>query len=186
MARIPIAGDVVELIGPAAERVENRSLLLDKFVFHKLWPVEINERGREVKWDDASRWSFMRIAEGGGQILGKDATDKRYRARGQNVEADNRDRLLAEADLAESLARVSWDSKAFRPSRPPHTPLPQPVQGRVRAAGLCDHRGIAGSARDQSCRQPHSKCRHLPGPLVRTSLHPWFCRKGCLPAPGIG
>ncbi len=38
-ATIPIAGDVAELIGPSAERVENRSLLLDKFVFHKSWPV---------------------------------------------------------------------------------------------------------------------------------------------------
>src|ERR1035441_9467749 len=62
MARIPMASDVAELIGSAAEKVENRSLLLDKFIFHKRWPLEADAQGREAKRDDASRWSFMRIA----------------------------------------------------------------------------------------------------------------------------
>ncbi len=121
MANIPISRDVAELIGSAAEKVENRSLLLDKFAFHKLWPVETNERGRAVKWDEASRWSFMRIAEGASQLLIKDAAAKRYRARGQNVEPDNRQRLLNEAKLAESLANVSWDSKELSTLRARHT-----------------------------------------------------------------
>ena len=121
MARIPIASDVAELIGSAAEKVENRSLLLDKFAFHKRWPVETDQRGREVKWDEASRWSFMRIAEGASQLLSKDAAAKRYRAGGQNVEPDNRQRLLAEAQLADSLANVSWDSKDLSTLRARHT-----------------------------------------------------------------
>lgn len=121
MASIPIAGDLVDVIGQAAEKVENRSLLLDKFVFHKRWPVETDERGREVKWDEASRWSFMRIAEGASQLLSKDAAAKRYRAGGQNVEPENRQRLLAEAQLAESLAKVSWDSKDLSTLRAQHT-----------------------------------------------------------------
>ena len=121
MARIPIASDVAELIGTAAEKVENRSLLLDKFVFHKRWPVETDERGREVKWDEASRWSFMRIAEGASQLLSRDASAKRYRADGRNVEPENRTRLLAEAQLAESLAKVSWDSKELSTLRARHT-----------------------------------------------------------------
>ena len=121
MASIPISRDVAELIGSAAEKVENRSLLLDKFVFHKLWPVETDERGRDVKWDEASRWSFMRIAEGASQLLSKDAAAKRYKAGGQNVEPDNRQRLLAEAQLAESLAKVSWDSKDLSTLRARHT-----------------------------------------------------------------
>lgn len=121
MARIPIVSDVAELIGTAAEKVENRSLLLDKFVFHKRWPVELDERGREVKWDDASRWSFMRIAEGASQLLSRDAEAKRYRAGGQNVEPENRDRGLAEAQLAEALAKVSWDSRELAALRARHT-----------------------------------------------------------------
>ena len=121
MAQIPIASDVAELIGTAAEKVENRSLLLDKFTFHKRWPLETDERGREVKWDDASRWSFVRIADGASQLLTREAAAKRYRAGGQNVEADNRDRLLAEAKIAELLAKVAWDSKELSALRSRHT-----------------------------------------------------------------
>lgn len=36
-ATIPMSGDVAELIGANAEKIENHSLLLDKFVFHKHW-----------------------------------------------------------------------------------------------------------------------------------------------------
>lgn len=121
MARIPLASDVADLIGPAAEKVENRSLLLDKFVFHKRWPLETDARGRDVKWDDASRWSFMRIAEGASQLLNREAASKRYRSGGGNVEPDNHERLLAEAQLAESLAKVSWDSRELAALRARHT-----------------------------------------------------------------
>ena len=121
MATIPIAGDLVDAIGLAAEKVENRSLLLDKFAFHKRWPVQLDERGHPVKWDEASRWSFMRIAEGAGLLLSKDAAAKRYRAGGQNVDPENRRRLLAEAQLAESLAKVSWDSREISTLRAKHT-----------------------------------------------------------------
>jgi CRISPR-associated protein Cmr6 len=111
MARIPLAGDVTELIGPSAEKVENRSLLLDKFVFHKRWPAVTDSGGREVKWDEASRWSFMRIAEGAADLLNRDAREKRRRARGDDVEPDNKERYVAEARVAEALAKVSWDTK---------------------------------------------------------------------------
>jgi CRISPR-associated protein Cmr6 len=121
MARIPIAGDVAELIGPAAEKVENRSLLLDKFAFHKRWPIVADARGREIKWDDASRWSFTRIADGAAQLLGREALAKRNRAGGQNVEPENRERLLAESKIAESLADVCWDSKELSALRARHT-----------------------------------------------------------------
>jgi len=121
MARIPIASDVAELIGQAAEKVDNRSLLLDKFAFHKRWPVESDESGREIKWDEASRWSFMRIAEGASQLLSKDAAAKRYRAGGSKVTHENQERLLAEAQLAETLAKVSWDSKDLSTLRARHT-----------------------------------------------------------------
>lgn len=121
MARIPLTSDVAELIGSSAEKVENRSLLLDKFAFHKLWPLAADERGRAIKWDEASRWSFMRIAEGASQLLSKDAAAKRYRAGGTNVEPANRQRFLAEAQLAESLAKVSWDSKDLATLRARHT-----------------------------------------------------------------
>ena len=121
MARIPIAADVAELIGAAAQKVENRSLLLDKFAFHKRWPAERDSLGREIKWDEASRWSFMRIAEGAGELLNREAGDKKYRAAGPNVGLENRERLLAEAQLAESLAKTSWETKELAALRVRHT-----------------------------------------------------------------
>jgi CRISPR type III-B/RAMP module RAMP protein Cmr6 len=40
MSAIPMTPDVARLIGRSAEGVENRSLLHDKFIFHKKWPQE--------------------------------------------------------------------------------------------------------------------------------------------------
>jgi CRISPR type III-B/RAMP module RAMP protein Cmr6 len=124
IATIPLTGEVATLIGPAAQHVENRSLLLDKFVFHKRWPVveEQTRRGRDfVKWDEASRWSFMRIAEDAGKILSREANDKRRKAEGKNVEPENRQRFIAEAKIAETLANVKWDSKELQSLRASHT-----------------------------------------------------------------
>ena len=121
MARIPMAGDVAELIGQGAQKVENRSLLLDKFAFQKRWPIEIDSHGNEIKWDEASRWSFMRVAEGASDLLHHEAGAKRYRAGGSNVGIDNRERMLAEAELAESLAKISWDNKELSALRARHT-----------------------------------------------------------------
>lgn len=110
-ATIPMPGDLADLIGSAAQHVENRSLLLDKFVFHKRWPVveESTRRGRDfVKWDEATRWSFLRIAEGSDKLLRKEAVQKRQKASGRNVEPENKERYLAEAKIAETLANSRW------------------------------------------------------------------------------
>ena len=66
IAKPPISPDVAEVIGTYAEKVENRSLLLDKFIIHKSWPEDDVLRG---KLDDAVRWSFIRCAENGETIL---------------------------------------------------------------------------------------------------------------------
>ncbi|MCX6878615.1 MAG: type III-B CRISPR module RAMP protein Cmr6 [Verrucomicrobia bacterium] len=121
IATIPMVGDLAELIGPAAERVENRSLLLDKFAFHKKWPEVVDNRGGEVKWDEASRWSFMRIADGASLLLQKEALDKRRKAEGSNVEPQNRERYSSEARIAETLTQVKWDSTELNKLRTRHT-----------------------------------------------------------------
>lgn len=123
-ATIPMPGDLTDLIGPAAEKVENRSLLLDKFVFHKRWPLveETTRRGRDfVKWDEATRWSFMRIADGADKLLKKEAAQKRQKANGRNVEPENKDRFLAEAKMADTLANTRWDTKELADLRASHT-----------------------------------------------------------------
>ncbi|MGV3771290.1 MAG: type III-B CRISPR module RAMP protein Cmr6 [Verrucomicrobiales bacterium] len=121
MAQIPMVGELAEVLGHAAEKVENRSLLLDKFAFHKKWPQTADDRGREIKWDEASRWSFIRIADGAGHILNKEAAEKRRKAEGPNIEEKNKPRLRDEAKIAETLANVAWDQKDLMAMRQRHT-----------------------------------------------------------------
>lgn len=66
IAKPPVSPDVADVIGAYAEKVENRSLLLDKFIIHKSWPEDDVLRR---KLDDAVRWSFIRCAENGEAIL---------------------------------------------------------------------------------------------------------------------
>jgi CRISPR-associated protein Cmr6 len=113
--------DVAELIGPFAEKVENRSLLLDKFVFHKCWPLLTDSDGGDIKWNEASRWSFMRIADGASELLNHDASEKRRISSGPQVSQEKEERLLAEAQIAEKLAKVSWDTKELSTLRARHT-----------------------------------------------------------------
>ena len=121
IATIPMTAEVAELIGTAAERVDNRSLLLDKFVFHKRWPLATDDHDREVKWDEASRWSFMRIASGASKILNREAQERRRKASGRNVEPKNKARFEAEAKIAETLATVAWDMSELQQLRARHT-----------------------------------------------------------------
>lgn len=67
--KIPLAHDVAGVIGDFAQKVENRSLLLDKFAAQKAWPPLGSLPG---KWDDATRWNFLRLAENGDMLLKKD------------------------------------------------------------------------------------------------------------------
>lgn len=101
LAKPPIVGDVAELIGNYAEKVENRSLLLNKFPIHKCWPVDPYAPDR--KWDDASRWSFLRVAEDGSSILERELKRKEQLAQGRNVSEENRARHLEDADLLRRL-----------------------------------------------------------------------------------
>jgi hypothetical protein len=141
MVTIPMTKDVADTIGAFAEKVENRSLLLDKFVFHKSWPVESDERDQPVKWDDASRWSFMRIANDSQFVLQADASKKEQEARGRNVDPLKADRLRAQAGIARRLANVKWDDSELADLRAPYAPVPRLV--RQRAAGSAPHLGCA-------------------------------------------
>jgi CRISPR type III-B/RAMP module RAMP protein Cmr6 len=115
MARIPITGDVAELIGPAAERVENRSLLLDKFVFHKDWGLD------EFRANDAHRWTLLRLSDGGAAVLNAEATRRKTQAGGRDVEEHNRTRLTREADLAGRLAATRIETEDAHKLRTRHT-----------------------------------------------------------------
>jgi CRISPR type III-B/RAMP module RAMP protein Cmr6 len=79
--KIPVAPDVAAVVGDYAQKVENRSLLLGKFVAHKAWPLQ---NGVEGKWDDATRWNFLRVAGNGDVLLQKDEASLRHDAENRN------------------------------------------------------------------------------------------------------
>lgn len=116
MASIPVAGDLIDAIGPFAERVENRSLLLDKFVFHKQWGLG------ELKANDAHRWTLLRISENGPAVLNRESQDKKAQA--QRLAAKNPEksqRLKEESDIAASLASTRVESGDLTTLRAKHT-----------------------------------------------------------------
>jgi CRISPR type III-B/RAMP module RAMP protein Cmr6 len=116
MARIPIVGDVAELIGPCAEKVENRSLLLDKFAFHKDWDFD------GFRANDAHRWSLMRISDHGSSEILRDSQDRREEAsRLENKNPEKSKRLSDESEIAERLASTRVEGKDVMQMRVQHT-----------------------------------------------------------------
>jgi len=91
MKPLPISTDVAALVGPYAEGVENRSLLMEKFVLPKNWLSDT------PKLDTAGRWSLLRVCEGGSKILNNEARGARNKAtrpgRSKNLDTS---RLTAE------------------------------------------------------------------------------------------
>jgi CRISPR type III-B/RAMP module RAMP protein Cmr6 len=116
MARIPIVGDVIELIGLFAEKVENRSLLLDKFMFHKDWGLD------EFRANDAHRWSLMRISDDGSSEILHNSQDRRQEASRLIIKNPEKSkRLFEEAGMAERLASTRVEAKDVMQMRVQHT-----------------------------------------------------------------
>ena len=106
--RPPIAPDVAAVVGEYAERVENRSLLLEKFVLHKAWPVMYPERSTEpIKWDDASRWSFIRMAQNGDQILSGEEKNQQRLSEGRNASVENKEKARLKSEAIRFLRKCS-------------------------------------------------------------------------------
>ena len=121
MAQIPMPADVAAAVGKYGERIENRSLLLDKFVFHKSWPVELDETGKTAKWDDATRTSFMRIANQSRELVTAQAVKMEQDARGRNVGPEKAQRLRTQAAIARHLANIKWDDQEVETLRARHS-----------------------------------------------------------------
>ena len=108
-AKPPIASDVAEVIGECAENVESRSLLLDKFILHKSWPSVLLETTHQpMKMDDASRWSFIRIAQNGDDFLSRELANCEKSAAGRNVSEENREKA---ADIRGEVKEIGWGSQ---------------------------------------------------------------------------
>lgn len=80
---IPMAADVAGVIGANAGSVENRSLLLDKFVMPKRWIDS------DLRTDDAGRWSLLRLSEQGLDILRTETEDARRKQSKDNRAGEN-------------------------------------------------------------------------------------------------
>ncbi len=107
-AKPPIAPDVAEVIGDCAQNVENRSLLLDKFVMHKSWPsVFLETTHQPMKMDDASRWSFIRIAQNGESFLQREIDNCRRVCEGKNASDENREKARVKGEILQSFKRCS-------------------------------------------------------------------------------
>ena len=116
MPQIPITRDVAALVGEFAEGVQNRSLLLEKLVFHKKWGLE------EFNANDAHRWSLMRLSDGGSNDLSRDSQrrgDEARRLAARNPEKSSR--LQAEANLAQRLASTQVEAPDVRELRRRHS-----------------------------------------------------------------
>jgi CRISPR type III-B/RAMP module RAMP protein Cmr6 len=125
MPQIPIARDVAALVGDFAEGVQNRSLVLEKLVFHKKWGSE------DFNANDAHRWSLMRVSDGGDVDLTREASRRRDSSRGRNVDPERADRLRTEADLAQRLASTQVEAQDARELRRRHS---RRLVGLVRSA----------------------------------------------------
>lgn len=108
IAKPPIAPDVAEVIGDCAQNVENRSLLLDKFVMHKSWPSVFLETAHQpMKMDEASRWSFIRIAQNGESFLQREIDNCRRVCEGRNVSGEKREKARVKSEILQSFKRCS-------------------------------------------------------------------------------
>jgi CRISPR type III-B/RAMP module RAMP protein Cmr6 len=114
MSQIPITKEYAAAVGEWCERVESRSLLLNKFAFPKNW-------GDGNKENSASFWSLMRIASNGSVLLQQKASDLERKANGWHIETEEKkQRLLGEARHCRSLANTKTGS-TLDSIRPKHT-----------------------------------------------------------------
>ena len=111
MSRIPITKDYAVAVGDWCEKVDNRSLLHEKFAFPKVW-------SEDVKENSASYWSIMRIATNGSVLL-KQAAEKLAKP-GHKVQLDKAEKMKDAAKVCEKLSNTKTGSN-LEPLRPIHS-----------------------------------------------------------------
>ena len=111
MSQIPITKEYAEAVGLWCERVENRSLLHEKFAFPKEW-------GGDNKVNQASIWSLMRIAANGSILLTQLAA--KLANPGRNVQPDIAEGMRAGAKVCKALSATKTGS-SLEILRPKHS-----------------------------------------------------------------
>ena len=110
MSQIPITKNYADAVGKWCEKVENRSLLHEKFAFQKNW-------GEDVKENRASYWSIMRIATNGSVLLNNEKKSYEGQARRNPQNAED---LCSAAKVCGELANIITCANLER-LRPRHT-----------------------------------------------------------------
>lgn len=100
---IPLAKDTREIIGPFADKVENRSLLFNKMVLAKNW-------GHPARFNDANRFNVLRACTGGGGLLNEDADSARRKANSPHAQENVKTEAAYKAKVAGALASVKVDN----------------------------------------------------------------------------
>lgn len=116
MSRMPISPDVAAVVGDYGERIENRSLLFDKFAIPKEW-MEFK------KGDDLNRASLIRISDGGSTLISELKAKAIKEARHFEKEPDSKNRQSAQlnADIYAKLEKCSVESSSIHDIRKGHT-----------------------------------------------------------------
>jgi CRISPR-associated protein Cmr6 len=100
------AKDTRATLGDFASKVENRSLLFEKYVLAKTW-------GHEMKFDDANRFNVIRAATGGRQLLQQAAEESEGRIRGRNTQDHVREQHRYRKSVAIELAQIKDDDASL-------------------------------------------------------------------------
>jgi CRISPR type III-B/RAMP module RAMP protein Cmr6 len=101
---IPMSKDVAELVGPNAAKVENRSLLYEKFALPKVY-------GHPWKVDDATKWNVFRIVTKGKDVLRGESTRLNKQSQGRNASQENKERFQALSKMAATMSDFAEPQK---------------------------------------------------------------------------
>lgn len=100
------AHDTREVLGAFASKVENRSLLFEKYVLAKTW-------GHEARFHDANRFNVIRAASGGKQLLTEAANESEGKIKGLNTKEHVREEHQYRKMVAEELAQIREDDASL-------------------------------------------------------------------------
>jgi len=107
--------DLAEIVGENAQKIENRSLLADKFAYPKQWLNTDLGKGQK-----ANRWSLMRLSSEGRRLLAEEGEQaKRKASKGGDSKIAQDARL--DATVLPALANLSGEASDAQRLRAAHT-----------------------------------------------------------------
>lgn len=100
------AKDTRDVVGAFASKIENRSLLFEKYALAKTW-------GHDERFHDANRFNVIRAASGGRRLLNEAAQESEGKIRGRNTREDVRAQHEYRKRVALELAQIQEDDASL-------------------------------------------------------------------------